>query len=72
MVIGLFIVSFQSTSGQEADKPGSWYVYNGFINFSPKLELFLESPIRTDSFTGRVYVYFQSVSKKDCTGCSFF
>jgi len=46
-VIGILIVSFQSVSGQEADKPGSWYVYNGFINFSPKLELFLESQLRT-------------------------
>ena len=45
--IGILIVSFQSVSGQEAGKLGSWYVYNGFINFSPKLELFLESQLRT-------------------------
>jgi len=46
-VIGIFIVSLQSVSGQEASKLGSWYVYNGFINLSPKLELFLESQLRT-------------------------
>ena len=46
-VIGILIVSLQSVSGQEAGKLGSWYVYNGFINLSPKLELFLESQLRT-------------------------
>ena len=71
MVIGLFIVSFQSTSGQEADKPGSWYVYNGFINFSPKLELFLESKIRTDSYRQGICI-FPVRQQKDYTGCSFF
>ncbi len=39
--------SVQPSFGQEWDKPGSWYVYNGFINFSPKVELFLESQLRT-------------------------
>ena len=46
-IIGILIVALQSVSGQEADKLGSWYVYNGFINFSPKLELFVESQLRT-------------------------
>lgn len=32
---------------QEGDKLGSWYIYNGFFNLSPKVELFFESQWRT-------------------------
>jgi len=32
---------------QEEDKLGSWYIYNGFFNFSPRIELFVESQLRT-------------------------
>lgn len=46
-VLGILFVSLQTLYGQEASKPGSWYVYNGFVNFNPKLELFLETQIRT-------------------------
>lgn len=35
------------TNAQEGDKLGSWYVYNGFLKFSPKTELFVESQWRT-------------------------
>ncbi len=34
-------------TSQEGDKLGSWYVYNGFFNFSPKFELFAETQFRT-------------------------
>ena len=46
----LIVLLFGSTSkgfSQEGDKLGSWYVYNGFFNFSPKFELFAESQLRT-------------------------
>lgn len=33
--------------GQSEDKLGSWYIYNGFFNISPKIELFFESQLRT-------------------------
>jgi len=46
-IIGIIIVSLQSVLGQEEDKLGSWYVYNGFINLGPKVELFVESQLRT-------------------------
>ena len=43
----ILIASLAKTYGQEGDKLGSWYVYNGFFNFSPKVELFFESQWRT-------------------------
>lgn len=36
-----------SVLAQGNDKLGSWYVYNGFFNFSPKTELFVEGQWRT-------------------------
>ena len=42
----LGIISNQAFS-QEEDKLGSWYIYNGFFNFTPKFELFVESQLRT-------------------------
>jgi len=32
--------------GQSEDKLGSWYIYNGFFNVSPKVELFFETQLR--------------------------
>lgn len=43
----VFIAFSIPSSAQEGDKLGSWYVYNGFFNFSPKFELFAETQIRT-------------------------
>ena len=45
----LFSIIFFSNQAfsQEEDKLGSWYVYNGFFNFTPKFELFVESQLRT-------------------------
>ena len=34
-------------SAQSEDKLGSWYIYNGFFNVSPKVELFFETQLRT-------------------------
>jgi len=33
--------------GQSEDKLGSWYIYNGFFNVSPKVELFFDTQVRT-------------------------
>ena len=44
---GLLILFTGSILAQEGDKLGSWYVYNGFLKFSPKTELFIESQWRT-------------------------
>ena len=35
------------TCGQSEDKLGSWYIYNGFFNFTPKYQLFFETQLRT-------------------------
>lgn len=32
--------------GSSEDELGSWYIYNGFFNFSPKFELFFETQLR--------------------------
>ena len=39
------IISFKSF-GQSEDKLGSWYIYNGFFNINPKVELFFETQLR--------------------------
>ena len=43
----LFIVSPSLSFGQSEDKLGSWYIYNGFFNINPKVELFFETQLRT-------------------------
>ena len=47
LVIVLFLSCLTKGMSQEGEKLGSWYVYNGFFNFSPKFELFAETQIRT-------------------------
>ncbi len=32
--------SISSSYGQSEDKLGSWYIYNGFFNLNPKVQLF--------------------------------
>ncbi len=32
---------------QSNEKLGSWYIYNGFFNLNPKIELFFETQLRT-------------------------
>ena len=44
---GLFLLSLCTSYAQEEDKLGSWYVYNAFFNFNPKIELFFETQWRT-------------------------
>lgn len=47
LAIALFLCYSLNGVSQEGEKLGSWYVYNGFFNFSPKFELFTETQIRT-------------------------
>ena len=47
LVIGAAFFMWTAVMAQEGDKPGSWYVYNGFLKFSPKFEIFVESQWRT-------------------------
>jgi len=47
LVTSLFLCCLTKGVSQEGEKLGSWYVYNGFFNFSPKFELFAETQIRT-------------------------
>jgi len=49
VVVSLAVVlSFSSAAfGQSSEgKLGSWYIYNGFFNITPKFELFIESQLR--------------------------
>ena len=46
LVIILILMCLTEGISQEGEKLGSWYVYNGFFNFSPKFELFAETQIR--------------------------
>ena len=46
IICSVVFISNQAYS-QEEDKLGSWYIYNGFFNFSPRFELFVESQLRT-------------------------
>ena len=46
IICSIVFISNQSFS-QEEDKLGSWYIYNGFFNFTPKFELFVESQLRS-------------------------
>ena len=47
LVIILFLLISARGYGQSENKLGSWYIYNGFFNVSPKVELFFETQLRT-------------------------
>jgi len=47
LTIAIFLCCLTKGVSQEGEKLGSWYVYNGFFNFSPRFELFAETQIRT-------------------------
>lgn len=76
-LIVIFLLIFSSKGfSQEGDKLGSWYVYNGFFNFSPTFELFAETQIRnwepinnTQNFFIRPYFNF-NLSKNFQAGIS--
>ena len=67
LIFSIVIISNKSF-GQEEDKLGSWYIYNGFFNFTPKFELFVESQLRTwevvsnsQSFFARAFFNFNLI-----------
>ena len=43
----LFGLSSSGYGQSSEDKLGSWFIYNGFFNINPKVELFFESQLRT-------------------------
>jgi hypothetical protein len=48
--LSLFLIGFALITqafGQAEEKLGSWYIYNGFYNFSPKFELFFDTQYRS-------------------------
>jgi hypothetical protein len=47
LLIYLMFLLSHNVFSQENNKLGSWYIYNGFFNFTPKFELFVESQLRT-------------------------
>ena len=57
-IISIFIVSSNQTKAQEENPLGSWYIYNGFFNVSPKVELFFETQLRTWEVISNPQVFF--------------
>lgn len=51
LILILFINQF--IYAQEEPSLGSWYVYNGFYELSPKFELFFEAQLRTYEFASQ-------------------
>jgi len=51
IILTILSVSLSKAYGQSEDKLGSWYIYNGFFKFSPKVELFFDSQLRTYEVT---------------------
>jgi hypothetical protein len=49
---------FQRVTAQEDFPLGSWYIYNGFFNVSPKVELFFETQLRTWEVISNPQVFF--------------
>ncbi len=46
-ITSFLFLSTVSGYGQSEDKLGSWFIYNGFFNLNPKIELFFETQVRT-------------------------
>lgn len=57
-VIIILIGSFNQATAQEENPLGSWYIYNGFFNVSPKVELFFETQLRTWEVISNPQVFF--------------
>lgn len=47
LVVSFLLLILVPGYGQSEDKLGSWYIYNGFFNINPKVELFFETQLRT-------------------------
>lgn len=60
LLLTVLLFTTSSLSAQGNDKLGSWYVYNGFFNFSPKTELFIEGQWRTyEPITNNQNIFFR-------------
>jgi len=58
-VVLIFLVgNLQQSNAQEDNPLGSWYIYNGFFNLSPKIELFFETQVRTWEVISNPQVFF--------------
>ncbi len=58
LIIISLIGSPYSLHAQEKHPLGSWYIYNGFFNFSPTFELFIETQVRTWKVISEPQVFF--------------
>ena len=54
----LLVFSPLRTEAQDKYPLGSWYIYNGFFNVSPKVELFFETQLRTWEVASNPQVFF--------------
>lgn len=47
-IVFLLLLTYlpHASNAQSEDKLGSWFIYNGFFNVSPKVELFFETQLR--------------------------
>jgi len=68
LLLCLLVFTSNQAFSQEEDKLGSWYIYNGFFNLTPKFELFVESQLRTwevvsnsQSFFARAFFNFNLI-----------
>jgi len=57
-VLFLFMLVSVTGYGQSEDKLGSWFIYNGFFNVSPKVELFFETQLRNYEVVSNPEVFF--------------
>jgi len=54
----LFLLISAPGYGQSEDKLGSWYIYNGFFNINPKVEIFFETQLRNYEVFSNPEVFF--------------
>lgn len=58
----IYVLLFSTISSnlfaQMEEKLGSWYIYNGFLNFTPKVELFFETQLRTYEPVSNSQIFF--------------
>ena len=58
LIFLLILLISRTGYGQSEDKLGSWYIYNGFFNLNPKVELFFETQLRNYEVFSNPEVFF--------------
>lgn len=58
LILFFLVGNFHQAKSQEKNPLGSWYIYNGFFNVSPKVELFFETQVRTWEVISNPQVFF--------------